>query len=249
MAANADAPCSWTTTPSSVIGCDNHSNGDFSDDPSTPDMVRELRWKVQYGKQIIEGRQMPQPDPALQTVRGFVVCPEAAAAASWAAAAVQSNHTVVPELGELALAYVKFFNHLNQRAMQQNRAIDAAAPPAAAPVAKETKHVQFAKLPPPPHHAQPKKEKVRSPPQAPPPPPGLIAETTPPEEVWTKTYRCTLRHCELCHRMCHGITVWCIGDKRYAPCMRGPNRQPNGKEGGDIVEFDMAALREDCATF
>ncbi|KAK8024791.1 hypothetical protein PG990_002614 [Apiospora arundinis] len=218
MAANADAPCSWTTTPSSVIGCDNHSNGDFSDDPSTPDM---------------KAAKCPSPTRPCKPCAASWCAPEAAAAASWAAAAVRSNHTVVPELGELALAYVKFFNHLNQKAMQQNRAIDAAAPPAAAPVAKETKHVQFAKLPPPPHHAQPKKEKVRS----------------PPEEVWTKTYRCTLRHCELCHRMCYGITVWCIGDKRYAPCMRGPNRQPNGKEGEDIVEFDMAALREDCATF
>lgn len=281
MAAEGNAP-SWTTTPPAVIGVDHNDDTDTTwDTPSTPAVVRDWRAHVQLHKRLRENSQMPQPDDALHTVRGFVVCPEALGSAMRAAAAVESsaNTTTVPEpkereeLSEQEIAWIRYLNHrFNQGAVQHNHAIDAGLPTAAtaADAINQTQHVEFAKLPPG-HHSlkktkhvtfdelprplYPAKSKNRAAPQTPspepPPPSGLQFEKSLPEEVWLKTYRCVRKgeSCTFCHSRCLGITVWCEGDKKFAPCMRGPNRHPDGSKGKDTVEFDMASLREECASF
>ncbi|KAK8093670.1 hypothetical protein PG997_000355 [Apiospora hydei] len=248
-------------------------------------MIREM---TKYHQQLKAERYCNRnftPDPALQTVHGFAVDHQKLAGAGLSGA---TNHRAASErtttsaasgstedpTSELTTTYVSACVHINQAAMQQNRAINTASTNQAEPLTAPP-HVTFAGVvvpAPPQPQPQPKKQqqkkKVRSPPQAPPlppppqqptartptpPPAGIDIYPTSPEGSWIKSYRCVRNpdydEGDSCESTCTDVTAWCESDKRFVPCMRGPNGRPNGSEGESISEFDLEEVRKGSSTF
>ncbi|KAK8036912.1 hypothetical protein PG991_001226 [Apiospora marii] len=222
MAPGADKNCSWSATPASKKGKDETCA--VEEGHSTPVTVRNMREGILRSKQAREERHRAcTPDPALQTIRGFVVDPRKAAPADHRrAAAAESASATMAEPSEVTLAHVtstaRTHQAANQAAMQRNRLINVVAADAAI-AANNTKppvkpqHVKFApdvKAP------QPNKKKARSLPPPPPPTPSqqqqLTATATAPRRIgintadtprvppWTESYRCVYKNpdCPTC---------------------------------------------------
>ncbi|KAK8039891.1 hypothetical protein PG993_008302 [Apiospora rasikravindrae] len=246
---------------------------------STPPMIREMtKYHQQLKAERYENRNC-HPDPARQTVCGFAVDHKKLADAGVAGAnnpheaATASAASGTDDPSELTMTYISACARVNQAAMRQNGAINTAPTNQTEPP-----HVTFAGVaaPPQPHpQPQPKKvgkkgkKKVRSPPQAPPQPPlqkpttktppppppaGIDIYSTTPERPWTKSYRCVRNPTygdegDSCESTCTGVTVWCQSDKRFLPCMHGPNRRPGSSEGEPLSDFDLEAIRKGSSTF
>ncbi|KAK8086207.1 hypothetical protein PG994_001181 [Apiospora phragmitis] len=119
---------SWSTTPASKLGTD--ASCAVEEGHSTPNEVREWRSYIQQMKRERCARLNCKPDPALQTVCGFKVCYQmaAAAAAVFAAdrrAAEKASASMNPS--ELTIAFITSLNQINQAAMRRNQAINAAS--------------------------------------------------------------------------------------------------------------------------